>query len=51
MMRNENKITIYPIKKKLKRTTLTAKEVEDRNPIRGRKKAPDPAAKIHLLNE
>jgi hypothetical protein len=49
MIRNRNKITIYPIKKKLKRIILTGKE--DLKRIRGKKKAPDPAAKIHLLNE
>jgi hypothetical protein len=49
MMRNENKITIYPIKKKMRRTTLTDKE--DRNQSRGKKIAPDPIAKTHLLSE
>jgi len=49
MMRNKNKITIYPIKKKMKRATLTGRE--DRNQSRGKKKAPEPIAKIHLLSE
>jgi hypothetical protein len=49
MMRNKNRITIYPIKKKMKRTTLTDKE--DRNQSRGKKIAPDPNAKAHLLIE
>jgi hypothetical protein len=49
MMRNKNKITIYPIKKKMKRTTLMGKE--DRNQSRGKKRAPDPIAKIHFFSE
>ena len=49
MMRNKNKIAIYPIKKKMKRTTLTCKE--DRNQSRGKKKAPEPIGEIHFLSE